>query len=328
MKKILNNKKVMVVASILFVLIISLTMYNTLIINKTINLESLKDNDSIVNTMAKSASEVEGTNIKVEVGGELITASTIMPTVGESLKSLGIEIDEDDKVTPALEDFITPDMEIKIVIVEHKEIIETEEIPYSIVNTYNNELEVGQSRIKQNGQTGTKEVKKMVTYEDGTEVSEEFISETIIKKPVHKIVEKGKNDIFVSSRGETFRFKKALDMEATAYDLSITSCGKSMDHPQYGITASGFSLKDKSREQAMSIAVNRNIIPLGSKVYVKISGKYSYMSGVYRAVDTGGFAYKHPYRIDIFMGDFKMNGEADITKAFGLRKNIKVYILK
>lgn len=97
-----------------------------------------------------------------------------------------------------------------------------------------------------------------------------------------------------------------MDFEITAYDLSYQSCQKTPEHPAYGITASGVSLKNHTRESAMAIAVDPNQIPLGSKVLIVFedSSRAKY-SGVYTAVDTGGAINGN--RIDIFFGDEKEN---------------------
>lgn len=106
---------------------------------------------------------------------------------------------------------------------------------------------------------------------------------------------------------------------ATAYDLSPTSCGKDSTHPAYGLTASGYSLKGKSHRQAMTIAVDPRVIPLGTKVLVIIHDpKYKHLGGIYTARDTGRLIKKN--RIDIFIGnDHKkaLNfGVKDVTLAY------------
>ena len=119
-------------------------------------------------------------------------------------------------------------------------------------------------------------------------------------------------------------FQDFMDFEITAYDLSYQSCQKTPEHPAYGITASGVSLKDHTRESAMAIAVDPNQIPLGSKVLIVFEdstrAKYS---GVYTAVDTGGSINGN--RIDIFFGDEKEN-VSDEALNFG-RSMAKVKVL-
>ena len=119
-------------------------------------------------------------------------------------------------------------------------------------------------------------------------------------------------------------FQDFMDFEITAYDLSYQSCQKTPEHPAYGITASGVSLKDHTRESAMAIAVDPSQIPLGYKVLIVFedSSRAKY-SGVYTAVDTGGAINGN--RIDIFFGDEKEN-VSDEALNFG-RSMAKVKVL-
>ena len=112
---------------------------------------------------------------------------------------------------------------------------------------------------------------------------------------------------------------------ATAYDLSVQSCGKPIGHPQYGITSNGTNIAGKTREQAMSIAVDPNVIPLGSQVKITFPEPYTHFNGVYTANDTGS-AIKGK-KIDIFMGDFRSNNSNQSVWDFGVRE-VKVQVLK
>lgn len=97
---------------------------------------------------------------------------------------------------------------------------------------------------------------------------------------------------------------------ATAYDLSYQSCHKYPYEPDYGVASSGFSLKGKDIS-GKYIAVDRTLIPLGTKVYLKFppgkntvktkSGSVVQMDGWYSAVDTGGDIKGR--RIDLYMGE-------------------------
>jgi len=44
------------------------------------------------------------------------------------------------------------------------------------------------------------------------------------------------------------KHKKVMYLTATAYDLSYESCGKTRDHPEYGITYTGTRAKLGRRE--------------------------------------------------------------------------------
>jgi 3D (Asp-Asp-Asp) domain-containing protein len=114
---------------------------------------------------------------------------------------------------------------------------------------------------------------------------------------------------------------KTINMKATAYDLSVESCGKNSSHPEYGITASGTRATAKR-----TIAVDPSVIPLGSKLYIVFPDKYSYLNGEYIAEDTGRLIKGNI--VDIFLGEDKpgQNTIAKQTDAFGVQK-VTVYVL-
>lgn len=102
--------------------------------------------------------------------------------------------------------------------------------------------------------------------------------------------------------------------KATAYDLTVASCGKSMDHPQYGITASGYSLKGKSLSDRF-IAVDPKVIKLDSVVHIEFFEPYTHLTGNYTAVDTGGAIKGN--KVDIFFGGQNVSKE---VSNFGRRE--------
>lgn len=123
------------------------------------------------------------------------------------------------------------------------------------------------------------------------------------------------------SRGEA----RAFHVNVTAYDLSVQSCGKSPGHPEYGITASGISLAGQTLQSARAIAVDPQLIPLGSKVRIKFeSSAMQQYNGVYTAVDTGGAIKGN--RIDLFFGDSQSVHPSQAALDFGVQ-SAKVVIL-
>lgn len=131
-------------------------------------------------------------------------------------------------------------------------------------------------------------------------------------KPIAKTIPPAAT-VFSSQPGTQ---RQSFTVKCTGYDLSYQSCEKLPSHPAYGITASGLSLKGKSRESAMAIATDPAVIPTGTKVLLvfkdKARQKYN---GYYTAVDIGSAIKGN--RIDIFFGDF---GEKVSTEAlaFGI----------
>ncbi|WP_284644104.1 3D domain-containing protein [Paenibacillus silviterrae] len=107
--------------------------------------------------------------------------------------------------------------------------------------------------------------------------------------------------------GEAKVIKKVLSSTLTAYTAGVESTGKTPSSPAYGITYSG-----SRATEGRTVAVDPNIIPLGSLVY--IDGV-----GVRQAEDTGSAI--RGARIDVYMEDVKQ------ARHFGVKKNVKVYVL-
>ena len=111
---------------------------------------------------------------------------------------------------------------------------------------------------------------------------------------------------------------RAFKCTVTGYDLSVQSCGKTESHPAYGLTASGVNLAGHNLYSARAIAVDPNVIPLGSKVRIKFDNeKMSKYNGVYTAVDTGGAIKGN--RIDLFFEDCGSDSVSDEAIRFGVQ---------
>lgn len=113
-----------------------------------------------------------------------------------------------------------------------------------------------------------------------------------------------------------------IKMKATAYDLSFESCGKAPSHPAYGVTSSG-----TRATVGRTIAVDPEVIPLGSKVKLTFPRKYSYLDGVYIAEDTGRLIKGN--RVDVFFGEDKVGSKTvnKLAMDFGVQ-NVEVEILE
>lgn len=138
-----------------------------------------------------------------------------------------------------------------------------------------------------------------ISYNNATAyISNKFISDTEVKKDEPKEVEvAGSNE---SNDGKDFSYSKVMTVKATAY--SMHEAGLSWQ------TASGIDL----RKNPKVIAVDRGVIPLGTKVYVE---GYGYAI----AGDTGGAIKGN--KIDVHMNSV---GEC---YNWGVR-TVKLYILK
>lgn len=115
--------------------------------------------------------------------------------------------------------------------------------------------------------------------------------------------------------------------KATAYDLSIASCGKAVGAKYRGMTSTGIDLNGKAWGEAMVVAVDPREIPLGSEVLVLFDEEdwRSAYNGIYLAGDTGGGVKGK--MIDLYLGDIG-NEQMKEVRDFGTTTNVKVYLLK
>lgn len=235
---------------------------------------------------------------------------SIHTKVKDILDDLGIELGELDYTEPGLDEAVNIGGEIKIYRV--REVIEEidEIIPHESITEKSNELDVGTTKVTQEGQNGLKKIIIKKVLENNKLISEEVIDEKIVKEPIPKITKKGTRKVVKSSRGNV-RYKKVLTMVATAYSNSYESTGKNPGDKYYGITASG------TKARVGAIAVDPRVIPLGTRLYVEsLDGSKDY--GYCIAEDTGGAIKGN--RIDLFFNSLKE------ARRFGRRK-VRVYIL-
>jgi len=211
----------------------------------------------------------------------------------------------------ALQDKISKDLALNIVRVSENVVSEKEGIPFEVQKRANSRLDAGTEKTVREGQEGILEKKYKVVTEDGVEVARQLIGESILQDPVNLIMEFGTILNYKTSRGDTVRYSKVMDMKATAYTASFKDTGKAPGHPLFGITATGIKAKKGI------IAVDPKVIPLHTKVYVEIVGStpdYGYAV----AEDVGGAIKGN--KIDLYYDT------QEYVDWFGVKK-VKVYIL-
>ena len=187
-------------------------------------------------------------------------------------------------------------MSIKAITLSEK--IEEQEIPelYQIIRQPDPTLEKGVEETVQAGENGLKKATVRVKFEDGVKVSADVLSEVVAVHAKPQIIRVGTRDMVDTSRG-AMRFRGVRYMEASAYLPT--------DGSAQGLTATGIAAGHGI------VAVDPNVIPLGTQVYVP-----GYGMGL--AADTGGAIVGD--KIDLCMES------ASEAYRFG-RRTVKVYIL-
>ena len=139
------------------------------------------------------------------------------------------------------------------------------------INTLEGESEELTSRIKSLKTDLSKTTKEL----ENTTIKLEETQNTL--ENTKKALEEANAKIPSALRSSNVKVTAAYEVQATAYTVSIPECGK-----DDGITASGTKVKE-----GRTIAVDRKLIPLGTKVYVEFPDCPS-RNGFYIAEDVGG----------------------------------------
>ena len=251
-------------------------------------------------------------------------------TVADLLSKHNIELGELDRVEQKMEELVLPDSNVKVVRVEKVTDVVEGAVKFAAETRKDNNLLKGQEKIVQKGENGLIKKTYEVIKENGKEVKRSLTSEKVVKQPKKQVTAVGTKTIVASvSRGKapaasntatTASAKKAVPaaaakaapksepssgrefyVSATAYTASCAGCS--------GITATGINLK--ANPGLKVIAVDPNVIPLGSKVWVEGYGHAI-------AGDTGGAIKGN--KIDLFVPS------RSAALSFG-RKQVKVKIL-
>lgn len=226
-------------------------------------------------------------------------------TVANFLKEQGITLGELDRVEKSLEDVITPNDKVAVVRVEKVTDVVEESIDFAIEKKNDSSVLKGKEKVVTQGKKGTVERTYEVVKENGKIVMKTLQSEKVISKPTTQVVAVGtKVATVTASRNNTSAGGKGKEfyVTATAYTPNCNGCS--------GITATGVNIK--SNPNMKLIAVDPNVIPLGSKVWVE---GYGYAI----AADTGGAIKGN--KIDILVSS------KSAAKNWG-RKKVRIKVLK
>ena len=195
-----------------------------------------------------------------------IDVSTTEITLSELLSDLGIVLYEGEVTSVPLESTINEDMVITVDRYTYETISVEEDIPFETEVIETDLIVRGTVNYLQNGETGVKKTDYLVEYKNGVENSRTETGTEITKYPVTERYEYGVGGTFVGGDGVTYTYYLRKVVPATYYNIP-------------GLTYLGYEADESV------IAVDMNVVPLGTKLYVK-NAKYDF--GLRTAADIGG----------------------------------------
>lgn len=248
--------------------------------------------------------------VSVTADGKTKDVKLALANVYDALNFAGYEVDDDDILSTSHNEDVENINAVTIKRVTYKTESSKEKIAYDTVKKNSDDVELGETKVKTEGKDGEKIVTREVKYIDGEKTSDKVVAEKTIKKPVDKVVLVGTNGaatsggagIFTDSNGATVAYSQVLTGSGTAYTA-----------PAGAGTATGV------RAYHGGVAVNPNIIPYGSKLYI-VSTDGSFVYGYATAVDTGGALMAGTAIVDCYYNTY------DECVNFG-RRDVNVYVL-
>lgn len=262
--------------------------------------------------------------VNLAVDGVNDTVKVPNGTVQEALDYLEIKLGKNDKINCQLTDKITDNMEIVITRVQYKNVETIEKLPFETIETYTDELAQGKTKVAVKGVEGESKTITKQTLVNGKVTEEELVSTEITKEPVAEEILVGTKTASKSNKPSKVASEKAPASSSNGnviydengnevvYTSVLHGSGTAYTAEPGALTASGKEVF------VGGVAVNPNIIPLGTKLYIVADDGYVY--GYATAVDTGGALYDGSALVDLFYFSY------DQCIEFG-RRDVSVYIL-
>lgn len=194
-------------------------------------------------------------------GGERLLR-TQARSVGELLAEQRVVLEEKDYVLPSLDAEITRDLRVEVVRVYDEYYVEETPIPFQTRLEPAPDMEIDLRETAEWGREGSLRKRVRVHYENGQEMHRVEEAEWVAREPIDRVIRYGTKIVLreLQTPQGTITYWRKLRMLATSYNAP--TAGKSMDHPQYGITRVGW------RARYGIIAVDPQVIPLYQNMYV------------------------------------------------------------
>lgn len=235
-------------------------------------------------------------------------------TVADLLKKAGVTVGEEDILNLSPETVVTPETQVQLQRVTYQTETVSEVIPYETIKQHTPLLKNGQTRQMSAGSDGAKTTTTVRKYIDG--VYQETVSQNVVvtKEPVSELVLYGDSSATVSTLETPSNLKLDSNGNPVNYVKKITGKGTAYSARDGAKTASGrYAIPGH-------VAVNPNVIPYGSKLYIK-STDGSFVYGYAVAADTGIALMDGRVTVDLFFDTYLE------SCLFGA-KTMEIYVLE
>ena len=235
-------------------------------------------------------------DVTVKVDGENRRVTMVKGKVSDLLDKAGIKLGEFDEVSPALDSETSANMEITVTRVRYVERTAIEDIPFETEYIDDLDSAYGNETVVTEGEDGIRAATIKDTYVDGKLTNSETIAVKVTKQPVTEVIERGvalatpynnnTPDTVKLVNGLPENYTRIVSGKATAYSArpgARTASGR------YAVVG--------------TVAVNPNVIPYGSELYIVSRDGLVY--GYAIAADTGLGMMEGTVAVDLFMASYQ-----------------------
>ena len=227
--------------------------------------------------------------VSITADGAAVQAKVWEGSVKSALSQTNTTVGEEDIVTPAADSALSEGLAIRVQRVTYRDVTTTEAIPYESSTVNDQTKEKGTKTVVTAGQNGEKKIVTREKLIDGAVASGTVVSSTVTAEPVTEVIAVGTmspyatvsaDGTLIDQAGNVLSYSKVLTGRCTTYCYGT-----------YG--ASGLPLGRGT------CAVNPNLIPYGSKLYI-CSPDGTLVYGYAVAADTGTAAMEGNIVADLF----------------------------
>lgn len=235
-------------------------------------------------------------SVFITADGETKEVCVIGGTVEDAIEKAEIEIGTNDIVSCEMADEVYSGMEITITRISYEVRANTSEIPFETTYIDNSNLVIGTERVVTEGVPGTRTYFVKEKYVDGVLASQELSIDEVTAQPVTQVIERGTALADPYSKiadpssltlvnGLPENYTRIISGKSTAYTAGYNA-----------LTASG------RRAEIGTVAVNPNVIPYGSELYI-VAQDGSRVYGYAIAADTGLGLMDGTVAVDLYFGN-------------------------
>lgn len=233
-------------------------------------------------------------------------------TVADALKAAGVTLGEEDIATPAPDAVLVNGMQVTVQRVSYQEVTTTEAVAYETVQKEDPNLTKGVTKVETEGREGVRTIVTREKWVDGVCVDTEELSNEVTQEPAAEVVRVGTKPR-VAGQAVIGGNGTLIDQNGNPVSYSKVITGKCSAYTGGGYCSTGVPAAFGR------VAVNPNVIPYGTKLYIcSPDGRIVYGYAV--AADTGGACMRGTIVCDLYYDTLSECAQIGV-------RNMNIYIL-